>query len=163
MLRIFPKRELIFRTKLSETEALGRLETHLRRASAGELPLRADVFVGEVKGHSFFIHQRIGHNGNSFTPGIAGTVGSDEKGTVIRMTMRLSGCVRIFVLVWCYVPLLILFLSLVSWIKDGEFNATVLIMVAPLLLMYWMMRSGFRDGSKTADAFMAETFEGEMV
>jgi len=160
-LRIFPKRKLTFRTKLSETEVLRRLEKHLLQVEAGELPAGTDAFVGEITGHTFFIHQRVGFRGNSFTPGIRGTVERDEKGTHIRMTMQISGCVRIFVLLWCYVPAMMLFLSLVFWIRDGDFSPEILIMAAPLLFMYWMVRSGFRDGNKTADAFLAATFEGE--
>lgn len=160
-LQIFPKRQLTFRTALTEAEVLERLETHLRQVESGNIDLLADRFVGEVKGNAFFIHERIGFRGDSFVPGIRGMVERDERGTIIRITMQLGGCIRIFVLVWCYVPLLFLFLSVVTFFREGTFNPTFLVMIIPLLVMYWMMHGGFKAGSETARAFIATTFEAE--
>lgn len=162
-LQFFPKRHLVFRTSLTETEVLDRLATHLRQAKAGAIRPPADTYLGEIEGNTFYIHERVGYRGNSFTPGIRGKVERDDRSTIVRVTLHLSGCVRIFVLVWSYVPLLILFLSLWSWVRDGDFNPISLVMILPLAIMYWMMRSGFADGSETARAFMATTFEGAVV
>lgn len=165
-LQIFPKRQLSYRTTLTAAEVLGRLETHLRQVKTGDTHLPADTFVGEIKGDSFYIHERIGYRGNSFTPGIKGRVEHDEQGTIVHIDMHLGGCVRVFILVWCYLPLLLLFLSVVGFIRDGEIPhfTILLVIVVPLLFMYFMMKYGFKSGSETARIFIATTFEGvEMV
>jgi hypothetical protein len=160
----FPKKQLLFRTVLSEAEVLAKLAIHLQQSEAGAIAWPNKTFVGEIKGAGFFIYERVGYRGNSFSPGISGTVGRDEHGTVIKVVLRLGGCVQIFILVWCYVPLLLLFLSLVAFIKNGEIlSSMILIPIAALAFMFAMTYFGFKSGTETARAFMTETFESETV
>ena len=101
---------------------------------------------------------------NSFVPLLEGSVRQVAGQTLVTVNMKLAGCIIAFVVVWCYILCLMLFLNIRSWLGGGEFSSTILfVCVGAMSVMWAMMYSGFRDGETTAKAFLIKTFDGELV
>ncbi len=144
---------MTFRSPLSKQEVLRRISTQLESSADKSLLHR---FAGEITESSFRVWEIYRHRGNSFSPTIVGEVSSDQTGSLIHIVMRMSGCVFVFVLVWCYVPVLLLFLSIMTYIREGTLNAVPLIALGALAFMVAMAIFGFRAGMKVSRAFLTE-------
>ena len=156
---LVPSKKMTFRSNLSKQEVLQRITAELASRATGSPVSR---FVGEVQESSFRVWEVYRHRGNSFSPTVEGVIVSDETGTLIHIVMRMTGCVFIFVLLWCYVPVLLLFLSVLTYIREGTLNTVPLVALGAIAFMVMMTILGFRAGIKTARAFLSEvlgTFE----
>ena len=161
---LIPTKKMTFRTNLSPEEVMRRIRAQLDKPkNAGAL----HHFEGEVGDFSFKIRDTATPRKNSFTPIVEGEVLRDETGTLIRVVMRMGGCVWIFVLVWCYPFALLLFLSTMSAIRNGigpidkETILSMAFMIGMPAAMVTMTTLGFRAGVRTARAFIAEIVSSE--
>ena len=166
--RLFPGTEWTFRTGLSPEEVLLRLREHLLKTNDFHRQnVPEDHFFGEIEGNYFLIQQwqRPGHRGGKEAlPVVSGVVTRELDGTVIRLNMEVHGCVVFFVMVWSYVPLLMLLMAVTGYVREGKID--LLFVVVPLaawFVMYWIVTGGFRNGERAVRAFMEQTFEGELV
>ena len=157
---LVPTKKITFRTQLPQREVMRRIRIKL---DAPENVNALHRFGGEVGESSFKIwdvRPRI----NSFTPMVEGEVLEDKTETLIRIVMRMGGCVWIFVLVWCYPFALLLFLSIMTFIREGmgpvdkDAILSMAFIIGMPAFMITMTTLGFRSGIKTARAFLMETF-----
>jgi hypothetical protein len=154
---LIPTKKIIFRTQLSQQEVMRRIRAQLDAPENDSLLHRFD---GEVGDSTFIIRDMVAPRKNSFTPVVEGEVLRDETGTLIRVVMRMSGCVWTFVLVWCYPFALILLLSIMSAIRNGigpidkEAIFSIAFVIGMPAAMVTMTILGFRAGIRTAQAFI---------
>ena len=162
---LVPTKKITFRTQLPQQEVMRRIRAKL---DAPENVNSLHRFGAEVGESSFKIWEMVRPRSNSFTPTVEGEVLEDETGTFIRIVMRMNGCVWIFVLVWCYPFALVLFLSVITSIREGlgPIDKDVILSIAFIIgmpaAMITMTALGFRSGIRTARAFLMETIGGMM-
>ena len=160
----FPSRSITIKTALSEAQAFERLEACINPSKTKEHHITESVFEGEIKPPKFTIREKVPPRTNSFVPLLEGNIREVAGQTLVTVKMKLSGCIITFVVVWCYIPCLLLFLNIRSWLGGGEFSPTILFVCLGALSVMWaMMYFGFRDGGTAAKAFLIKTFDGELV
>ncbi len=160
----FPSRSITIKTRLSEAQAFERLEACINPSKTKGLQITEDTFQGEIKPPTFTIHEIVPPRTNSFIPILKGNIRQEGGQTLITIKMQLGGCIIAFAVVWCYVPFLMLFLNVRSWLSGGEFSPTILFVCLSALGVMWaMMTYGFKNGETSAKAFLIKTFNGELV
>ncbi len=160
----FPTRTITIKTPLSEAQAFKRLEAGINPSKINYLNLAEDTFRGEIKPPTFTIHEVVPPRTNSFIPVLKGIIRQEGGQTLVTVKMQLGGCIIAFAVAWCYVPCLMFFLNIKSWISGEAFSLSIfLVAVGALSVMGLMMNYGFRNGETAAKAFLLKTFGGELV
>jgi hypothetical protein len=165
-MKYLPFDSITYRTKLKEEEVKKRLADNI--ALVNFLGFRisdadyAKPYKGTIEGNSFTIRRRIQYR-NSFVPRIHGVIESDFVETVIRVKMRLSIYVMIFMTFWCsVVAIAALGVSIVGFAKHS-FDPVAFIPWGMLLAAYLMTILGFNREKKIAKADWQRIFEAEIV
>lgn len=112
-------------------------------------------------GNTFEINRLI-HYRNSFLPVIKGQILSDNRGSKVDIKMRLHVMVYAFAAIWCIGVSIAFVAMLVLSIREGRFNAAVLIPLGMLIFLFLMTTGGFKAESGKARKDMLDIFAGQV-
>ncbi len=160
----FPNKRIAIKTSLTVSQAFHKLERAINPSERPDPFAIENPFSGKITPPTFLIYEQVPRRTNSFIPIINGTIRQEQGQTRISVNLKSGGCIIAFVLVWCYFFGLMLFLSLLSWIKGIRFD--LLLLLVPLVgisVMLSMLHFGFKSGEKSAKAFLVKVFEGEII
>jgi hypothetical protein len=111
--------------------------------------------------HNHFEINRIIRYRNSFLPQIKGQILPGDNGTEVKVKMRLSVFVYIFLIIWCgSLGLFVIAFSLDS-MMEGAFDPVIFIPLGMLLFAYVMVTVGFKYEAKKAKKDLANLLEGK--
>lgn len=98
-MKFFPTENLIYKTKLKETEILRRLSENIEPENKIRIGLYRSgssiSYEGFIKDHGFKITRIISYR-NTFIPQIFGNIEKDYDGTKVKIKMRLHVFVSVF-------------------------------------------------------------------
>jgi len=161
-MKLLPFENIIYKTNLSESEVIKRLNDSIEP----EKTLRINLFgnkstrpyEGCISKKQFKINRIISYR-NSFLPRIKGTIQTDTQGTSIHVKMRLHLTVIIFLTIWCG-GVGAGFITFLSYsIFSNEFNPGILGTIGMLIFAYVLTMGGFKFESKKSKSYLSCLFK----
>ena len=161
-MKLLPFENIIYKTNLSESEVIKRLNDSIEP----EKTLRVNLFgnkstkdyEGCISKQQFKINRIISYR-NSFLPRIKGTIQTDAQGTSIHVKMRLHLTVIIFLTIWCG-GVGAGFITFLSYsIVSNEFNPGIPGTIGMLIFAYTLTMGGFKFESKKSKNYLSSLFE----
>lgn len=165
-MNFLPKENIVYKTKLKEEEILKRLSDLIEP----EKTFRFNVFSnnslksyeGQIKGNTFQIKRIINYR-NSFLPRVTGLIEKDFDGLTIKVKMRLSIFVIIFLCFWCGAVGLGFLFALKQGAPESQFNPVKLIPLGMLTFVYLMTMLGFKFESNKAKKDLQAAFKANII
>ncbi|UPT68885.1 MAG: hypothetical protein M0D57_09775 [Sphingobacteriales bacterium JAD_PAG50586_3] len=165
-MKLLPAQEIIYKTNLTEEEAIERITLAVIPTRSLEYRLPANMvkrkYSGDIYGPVFKIQRKIGYR-NSFLPQITGTIKEEPTGTVVNVSMQMHSFVNTFLLIYISIPSAVFITWLVAILAGGEFSLGVFI---PFLFIGFAMlisHVGFNYEATTARIDLKKIFEAEIV
>ncbi|MFK7934630.1 MAG: hypothetical protein AB8G22_14055 [Saprospiraceae bacterium] len=159
-MKYLPYEKINFKTKLSSTEVLAKIETALepRKMFRGSGFLKAEehkFFQGEIRGNTFDMVRIINYR-NSFLPQIKGVVSEENGSSVVTIKLKLTLFTTVFLCLFC--GFLVTFLIAALFVTEQPDNSisTVFFALGMLLVVYLMTIIGFKVESKKVKEYFAK-------
>jgi hypothetical protein len=156
-----PIEKITYKTILKEDEIINRLEDIIepKKIFRGWLFCNNSTrpYEGEIKNNTFKLQRIIGYR-NSFLPKIKGVIYNELGGTIIKVKMRLSVFVIVFICIWTIgmglgcIAFMTQPLSFFTFIPFGL-----------LLFMYALTMGGFKYESRKSKNDLKYLFETEII
>lgn len=162
-MKYLPFEHLIYKTDLSEKEAIKKLSDCIETKRSGFIFNRTSTkeYEGFIDGNSFEIN-RIIKNRNSFLPQITGTIQNNTYETQIEIKMRLSWFVLVFMIFWCsFVMLFLVVFLAIAFTQAGKISGGIFIPVSMLAFAYLLTMFGFKSESKKSKEDLKKIFEAK--
>lgn len=165
-MKFLPFANVVFRTKLSPEEAIGRLKENIEpikvfrwRGPFGNTDHKP--YEGKIEQNTFRIKRIIGYR-NSFLPRIKGQIEQDYQGTKISVKMRLHPFVFVFLIAWLSVVGSVFMASLSEVIQGKALGLGFFIPLLMLFVGFFIIPIGFNPEKKKAIKDLAQYFEAEV-
>jgi len=164
-MKYLPFENITYQTKLDSEEVLKRINEVIEPKKtfrmtgifgSGEYK----PYEGSINGSSFSI-TRISRYRNSFLPRIKGNIEKNFGKTEVNVKMRLHPFVLVFTFIWFGKVGQAFLADLTTSIGKGNFEPTILLTLAMLLLGYGLTTGGFKYESIKSKKYLAELFEAE--
>ena len=166
--RFFPFENFILQTKLSPADVLSRVSNSIEPRKNFQFSFfsvaRSKPYEGKIFGSNFEIN-RIIYYRNSFLPVIRGTIYTYLDRTEIKITMRPTVFVIVFMSFWLgtvglvCVAMIIVALTQLEKIFQGGVSLFAFIPIGMFIVGAAMIVVGFKTESKKAEQFLTELFE----
>lgn len=165
-MKYLPAEYITYKTKLTATEVLQRLEDSIEPVKVLRLGLfnRSETkpYQGKVAGSTFNISRIITYR-NSFLPMINGNIENTFDGSLIKVKMRLHVAVIVFLCIWCGIMGLVGIAFLSQSFGSKNFDPMILIPFGMLLFVYTMTMLAFKYESRQSKTDLQSLFEAEMM
>ncbi len=165
-MKYFPTENLIFRTKLNESEVLSRLSNCIEPEKTFRFSLfgggSSKAYEGQVYGQNFDIKRIIGYR-NSFQPNISGIISHDFNGVFVKVKMRLSIFVIVFLCIWCGFVGIAFIVFLLSSFGSHKFNPAMLIPLGMLTFVYLLTMVCFKFESHKSKKDLQKILEADLA
>ena len=162
--KYFPLENLVYKTKLTKEQAIQKLAENIEVEQQFILDVDNHVYtkpyLGKIHGYTFQIKRAIPHL-NSFLPRIQGEVYSDVDGTKIKVKMRLSTFVLVFMTIWFCGIIAVFAASIFEMFTQG-FSLFFLLPIVMFSLGYGLMHSAFNPESALSKADLMHIFKAEI-
>jgi hypothetical protein len=171
-MKFLPFDSLLFRSPLSPEDSISQLEATVEPKKV----IRSSFFTGKKKTgkpfegaidhNTFNISRVIGYR-NSFLPVVRGEVGSDHRGTTIRVTMKMHILVMIFLAVWLVAASTAFVAAFVPRFSDPMAieSGTTFIYIVPLMMVFFAYLAvvlSFNYERKKAIDLLIRIFQAEI-
>lgn len=164
--KFLPYENITYRTKLKEEEVINRLNNFVEPEKIFRFNFfgngSSKSYEGDILGNKFYINRIINYR-NSFLPRITGTVRTEVYETTIKVKMRLSIFVVIFLCFWCIATCSFCFLGLFFSYKSNTFYNGSLVPLGMLLFAYCLTMGGFKFESYKSRKHLLNLFEAEII
>jgi hypothetical protein len=160
-MQFLPIENITYKTSLKESEVIEKLRDLVGQRKFFALQNDTKPYKGKINGNTFKMEREINYR-NSFLPTIQGSVIKDFNGTVIKVKMRLSIPVIVFMSIW-FGGVGIGCLLVLAQLFTATFNPMFLIPFGMLLFGYFLTMRAFKHESKRSKKDLAELLRAEIV
>lgn len=160
---LLPTENFTINTSLTKDEVITKLNEVVEPYKAGYLPYHDGgdkPYEGEVTNDTFKINRIIKYR-NSFIPKISGQVFSEEKGTGIKIKMRLNMAVIVFSIFLALFDIAFIIILTVAGVYSEIDESTIFFLLFPGLFLvfgYAMLMGCFKYESIKSKKFFKELF-----
>lgn len=164
-MKFLPFENITYKTHLKEDELINRLSEHVESEKRFRFGMfgsgSSKLYEGEISGLTFNLKRIISYR-NSFLPRIHGVIEKEMDGSTIKVKMRLSTFVIVFLCFWFGVVGLAC-IALISEASHLEFNPAMLIPFGMLGFAYLMTIGGFKYESIKSKKHLQTLFEADII
>jgi hypothetical protein len=165
-MKYLPLENITFKSKLKEAELINRLLNEIEPEKTFRFGMfgrdSTKTYSGHIKEQTFEIKRIISYR-NSFLPRISGIVINEFDRTIIKVKMRLSIFVIIFLCLWSSGVGLLCLTVLPEKIRNSGVDFSILIPIGMLLFLYALTMAGFKFESNKSKKDLQKIFEAEII
>lgn len=165
-MKLLPKENITYKTKLKEVEIINRLYNLINFENELFEDLFENITInkyeGEISGNTFNI-KRYKLTRENFLPRISGVITNDFDGTTIQVKMKLNTLITVFLYVWSFIYGIIFVVFTIKSFIDLEIYIWSVISLVMLIFAYASAMIGFKYESIISKKDLALAFDADIV
>ncbi|TCD02339.1 hypothetical protein EZ449_18450 [Pedobacter frigidisoli] len=135
LMNYFPQQTLTLNTSLSPNQVLDKICSNTQVTQKEEFKIYKKLFKGYISGSHFKLTRSLSYR-NSFQAEIFGELSAVDKGTFIKLDMKLQPLIKVFIMIWCAGVSLALIVFVISSINNPKMAIGCLIPFGMLVFGY---------------------------